>query len=386
MVSEAEHGRVPMLIGFTFERHGDFDRALRPAPARRGQGQRPLRRATPTRRSSGSGQSLLAEQRYAEASLAFARLATLAKNAADRAHALYQEARAHELRGRLAGGRQDLPAGLCRRAAGGSPGPRPRCSPPCAWSGAPAPRPPPWRSTRSSPRTPNGAAKRRGRPSSSPPRISSAGGTTAPAPGWRRPGSAAPGDRLEADYWSGRLAELEKNGREAVRPLSGRPAGRSPPPARPRGPGAARRRAARPRRRGRGAPARRRRPSSTTSTAPGCCSAAIRPARWPSAGSRRRCSPTAGPRPTCGWPRCRCGAGRCGSKPLARPEEMLLALGVWHEGAPAMRAHFPLSDPVARLHRRPAARPGGRPRALDRDGRGAARPHTLAGPAGAPAR
>ncbi len=32
-------------------------------------------------------------------------------------------------------------------------------------------------------------------------------------------------------------------------------------------------------------------------------------------------------------------------RPLARPEEALLALGVWHEGAPAVGDLFPLSDP-----------------------------------------
>src|SRR5258706_2151381 len=33
------------------------------------------------------------------------------------------------------------------------------------------------------------------------------------------------------------------------------------------------------------------------------------------------------------------------SRHLARPEEMLLALGLWNDGAPAVRAHFPVSDP-----------------------------------------
>src|SRR5262249_35528259 len=32
--------------------------------------------------------------------------------------------------------------------------------------------------------------------------------------------------------------------------------------------------------------------------------------------------------------------------PLKRPDEMLLALGLWHEGATAVREHFPLSDPA----------------------------------------
>jgi soluble lytic murein transglycosylase len=30
---------------------------------------------------------------------------------------------------------------------------------------------------------------------------------------------------------------------------------------------------------------------------------------------------------------------------LTRPEEMLLALGIWHDAAPAVSVHFPLSDP-----------------------------------------
>src|SRR5262249_19121340 len=32
--------------------------------------------------------------------------------------------------------------------------------------------------------------------------------------------------------------------------------------------------------------------------------------------------------------------------PLKRPDEMLLALGLWHEGATAVREHFPLADPA----------------------------------------
>src|SRR6185295_7740050 len=33
------------------------------------------------------------------------------------------------------------------------------------------------------------------------------------------------------------------------------------------------------------------------------------------------------------------------NRDLTRPEGMLLALGLWHEGAPAVRDHFRLSDP-----------------------------------------
>jgi soluble lytic murein transglycosylase len=37
------------------------------------------------------------------------------------------------------------------------------------------------------------------------------------------------------------------------------------------------------------------------------------------------------------------------SEPLRRPEEMLLALGAWHEGAPAVRDHFPPGSPSLAL-------------------------------------
>jgi soluble lytic murein transglycosylase len=37
------------------------------------------------------------------------------------------------------------------------------------------------------------------------------------------------------------------------------------------------------------------------------------------------------------------------NEPLRRPEEMLLALGVWHEGAPAVRELFPLANPAIAL-------------------------------------
>jgi len=41
--------------------------------------------------------------------------------------------------------------------------------------------------------------------------------------------------------------------------------------------------------------------------------------------------------PPASWPLLR--------QPLLRPEEVLLALGLWHEGAPAVMRHFPVSEP-----------------------------------------
>ena len=168
-------------------------------------------------------------------------------------------------------------------------------------------------STRSSPGTPSGARRRRGRPSSSPPRTSSAAG----------------GDRVGA--W---LAKARQGAATTVwRPTTGAAGWRSwRRTARRRWPGTwtscapipTIRSPARP---GRGSPASR---------SPGTAAEGRRLAAagrlddlygaWlllggdpggrdgrPSAGWSSSCSPTAGPRPSCGWPRCRCGAGRCGT-------------------------------------------------------------------------
>src|SRR5215218_10294290 len=98
MISEAERGRVPMLIGFTFHLHRDFGRALQYLQRARGRGDAlSAREAYETQLMTGL--AMLSEQRFGEASLAFARLATLARTPSDRARAYYHEGRAHELRG-----------------------------------------------------------------------------------------------------------------------------------------------------------------------------------------------------------------------------------------------------------------------------------------------
>jgi len=98
MISEAEAGRLPMLLGFTFHLHRDFGRALQYLQQALGRDDAlPAREANEARFTIGL--SLLSGQRYGEASLAFARVAALAKTPSERARAHYHEGRAHELRG-----------------------------------------------------------------------------------------------------------------------------------------------------------------------------------------------------------------------------------------------------------------------------------------------
>src|SRR6185295_56153 len=98
LVPDAERGRLPMLIGFTFHQHLEFGRALRHLQQATGGGDAlSVRDAYETQYMIGL--AMLSEQRYAEASLVFARLTGLAKAPAERARAFYHEGLAHELRG-----------------------------------------------------------------------------------------------------------------------------------------------------------------------------------------------------------------------------------------------------------------------------------------------
>ncbi|HEY0514998.1 MAG TPA: transglycosylase SLT domain-containing protein [Thermoanaerobaculia bacterium] len=343
MISEAEHGRVPMLIGVTFERHDELERALRLFQRAAGKGDAlSAREAYETQLRIGA--SLLAEQRFAEASLAFARLAILAKTPADRAHALYLEARAHELRGAWPAAEQRFRQAYLAEPQGSS------------WA-APALL---------------GAL-----------RIEWRGGSEiaalflysklAAAPKWRREAAraalflaasdlvrgradraapwlaqarvAAGGDRLEADYWSGRLAELEKNGKEAVaRYLEVLRTDPHHPLAR-----AARTRlAAEPLARIAAAEGRRLAAAGGIADLHGAwlllgddpAGRAAQRRLEQALLADRATAPylRLAQVPVRRWPLWRA--------PLVRPAEMLLALGAWHQGAPAIRANFPLSDPA----------------------------------------
>src|SRR3954468_3779236 len=212
-VSESEHGRVPLLIGITFQKHNDFDRALVMLQRALGKGDAlPAREAYETQVRMGEIE--LAQQRWAEASLAFTRLGNTARTAADRAYALYLEGRSHELRGAVATADRNFLRAYAAEPQG------------------------PWAS-----RTLLSALRVEWRAGSESQALSLYEKLTAD-PKWRPEAARAAlflaaseivrgrrdrvgawltkarqgghDDRLEADYWSGRLAELEKNGQGAV--------------------------------------------------------------------------------------------------------------------------------------------------------------------------
>ncbi len=342
LVSESEHGRVPMLIGITFQRHNDFDRALVMFQRALGKGDAlSARDAFDTQIRMGEIQ--LAQQRYPEASLLFTRLAGLARTAADRAHTLYLEGRSHELQGAVATADRNFLQAYAAEPQGAS------------WAA----------------RSLLAALRLEWRAGSEQQAISLYEKLTAD-PKWRAEAARAAlflaasdlvrgrrdrvavwltkarqgghDDRLEADYWSGRLAELEKNGKEAVfRYLDVLRTDPDHPLAR-----AARTRlATEPLARTTAAEGRRLAGSGHLSDVYGAWLLLGNDPAGRVAQRRleqmlladRRAAPflRLAEVPARRWP--------LWGKPLDRPAEMLLALGAWHEGRAVIRDHFPLSDP-----------------------------------------
>ena len=342
IVSESEHGRVPMLGGLTFVRQGDFDRALVLLQRAAGKGNA-LSPRDAYETQLGMGESLMGDQRYTEASLAFAHLATLAKSAADRARALYQEARCHELRGAWPAADRTFRQAWAAEPQGPSWAAAALLSAlRLEWrTGSEASALSLYAKLAADPKWRSEAARAglflaasdlvRGR-------HDRAGAWLAKA----RLGGAD--DRLEADYWSGRQAELEKNGRGAVAHYLDL---LRADPYHPLAHAARARLAAEPLARTAAAEGRRLLIAGRVDDLYGAWllfggdpAGKVAQGRLEQALlADRRAAPylRLAEVPVRRWP--------LWDRPLAQPEEMLLALGVWHEGAPAMREHFPLSDP-----------------------------------------
>jgi hypothetical protein len=343
MISDAERGRLPMLIGFTFYQHSDFDRALRYLQQAAGRGDA-LSRRDAFETQLMIGQSMLSEQRYAQASMVFARLSSQAKSPAERARVLYHEGLAHELRGAWpVAATRFRQAYLVESQGREWAGPALLSALRLEWRGGAEAgalalnrrltERPEWR----------GEAARaalflaasdlvRGRRDRARSWLDQAllGGRD---------------DRLETAYWNGRLAELERNARGAVaRYLEVLRAA----PDHPLSQAARKRLAAEPLARTADAEGRRLAYSRLPDDVYGGwlllgdddpAGKAARHKLEQMLLADRGAAPYVrlSEVPVKRWP--------LWNAELASPEEMLLALGVWHEATPALRQHFPLSDP-----------------------------------------
>ncbi|HEX4960489.1 MAG TPA: transglycosylase SLT domain-containing protein [Thermoanaerobaculia bacterium] len=342
LVADAEHGRLPLLLGKTFHQNKEYDRALQ--NLQRAGDRQSLSAREVFEAQALIGQALLSEQRYADASVAFSRLAALARTPGEKARALYQEGRAHELRGAW-----PAAAATYRQAWQTDSQGREWAAP--ALLGALRLE---WRNG-SEPSALDLYRQLVSRPEWRGQAVRAAlflaasdlsRGRRDRARAWLDQAAAGNGDdQLEAAYWDGRLAELDHDLAEAVdrylevirtdpyHPLARAAQGRlAIEPLASAADAEGRRLAASGRfadvygawlllgaddPAGRAAQHRLEQMLlADRAAAPYLRLAEVPVRRWPL------------------W-----------SHPLTRPEEMLLAMGLWREGAPAVRQHFPLSDP-----------------------------------------
>ncbi|MFY9819919.1 MAG: lytic transglycosylase domain-containing protein [Thermoanaerobaculia bacterium] len=338
LVAGAERGRVPMLLGRTFQEHKEFDLALR--HLKQAGDRKSLSAHDAFETQALIGAALLSQQRYPEASAAFGELVKLARTPGEKARALFQEGRAHELRG--------------------------------TWSAAIASYRQAWQ------------ADSQGRDWAAPAllgalRLEWRSGSEVSAlklydqlaarPEWHAQAARAAlflaasdlvrgrrdrvrpwldqarEDHLEVTYWRGRLAEIEHDPRQAVsRYLE---VIRSQP-FHPLARAAMARLAADPLSATADAEGRRLAATGRLADLHGAwllLGADDSTGRLAQLKLEQRLLADRGAAPYLKladvpvrrWP--------LWSHRLARPEEMLLALGLWHDGAPAVREHFPLSDP-----------------------------------------
>ena len=348
LISEQERGRAPMLVGLAFQQHREFERALRHLRLALGGppgGHGALSETEAIEARYAQARSLFWQERYGQAATLFGELAERARAPSERARALYQQARCNELVGQW-----NVAATGFRRAfrsdiKGELAAPSLLAALRLDWRGGREEAATELYSillTRREWREPTFRAALflaasdvvRGRRD----RAGRWLGQAVPE---------SPEDRIELAYWRGRLAELDRNAPDAVaaylealrldlwHPLSQTALRRLAAPALL--PAA--------RVQGRRLGTQQRDPAALYGA-------------WLLLGSgdpaglaaRRQLRElllkdrTAAPFlrlyqvPVESWP--------LWEKSLGKPEEMLLALGVWGEGATAVRAHFPPSEPA----------------------------------------
>jgi soluble lytic murein transglycosylase len=343
ILPEAERGRLPMLLGLTFHQHREFERALRFLRLALGPGEESLSAEETFETRYAAARALFWQDRFQPAAAAFAQLLPLARTPEQRARAYYQQARSLELLGAW-----KQASAAFRRSYLAEPNGR-------EWAGAAliSALRLEWRGTREEQAAPLYEILV-SRPEFSEYAIRAAlflassdivRGRADRAGGWLDFAARSRDDRIETSYWRGRLFELQGAGARAVgsyldallvdpyHPLARSGLARLASPALA---GAAR------------AEALRR---------AGSAKAEDLHAAWLLLGNddpagraaQRRlrtlllADPATSPYlllsevPVGQWPLWKAD--------LDRPEEQLLALGIFREGAPAIREHFPLSEP-----------------------------------------
>jgi soluble lytic murein transglycosylase len=340
MVAGAEHGHLPLLLGRTFQQHKEFDLALRHLKQAGDRKSLSAHDVYETRALIGA--ALLSQQRYAEAAGSFSELGALARTPGEKARALFQEARADELRGTWSAA-----IARYRQAWQADPQGKDWAAPALLgalrleWrSGSEVSalklydqllRRPEWHAEAARAALFLAASDLvRGRRDRVRPWLDRADGRD---------------EWLEVTYWRGRLAELEHDPRQAVsRYLE---VVRSQP-YHPLARAAMARLAADPLSATADAEGRRLATSGRVEDLQGAwllLGADDSTGRTAQLKLEQRLLADRGTAPYLKlalvpvrrWP--------LWSHRLARPEEMLLALGLWHDGAPVVREHFPLADP-----------------------------------------
>lgn len=343
LVSEQERGRAPMLLGLAFHQHREFERALQHLRRALGGGGS-LSEEEQTETRYAQARSHFWQGRFDAAALIFGELAQRAKTPEARARAFYQQGRSYELLGQWA-----LASASFRLSW--------RAEPEGEWA-APSlisalrldfRR---GREDTALPLFQQLAARREwGDPALRAALFLASSdivrGRRDRARAWLdRALPATPDDRLELAYWRGRLAELDKSWPQAVtsylaavridlyHPLSQ---------------AALRRLQTEPLARAAAAEGRRLAASQEPADLYGAW-LLLAPQGEAGESARRRLREILladraaapflrlGDVPVERWPIWKAS--------LRKPEEVLLSLGIWHEGAPAVRTHFPADEPT----------------------------------------
>jgi soluble lytic murein transglycosylase len=343
LVSEGERGRTPMLLGLAFHRHREFERALRHLRLALG-GRDSLSEREALEARYAQARSHFWQERYSPAALLFGEIAETAPAPVERARALYQQGRSYELLGHWSLSSKSFRLAYLSDPRGEWAAPSLLSALRLDWRGG---------------REAEAAAlyelllgRREWRDSAFRAALFLASsdivrGRRDRVRSWLLQATPeTPEDRIELAYWRGRLAELDRNGPaavsaylDAIRLDLWHPLAQS----------ALRRLAAPPLARAAETEGRR----LGAAGDPGSLYGA-----WLLLGSSDPAGLAARRKlrqalladrstapflrlfqvPVESWP--------IWTKTLTRPEETLLALGLWREGAPAVRTHFPVSQPA----------------------------------------